>query len=107
MPPELIKRALTATEVVANLAKIESWRLTGDGSEVAIEKAYTFADYYQTMAFVNAVAFVAHAQNHHPELTVQRCQCVLRYRTHDVAGISKADFDSAARIDALMNPAQA
>jgi 4a-hydroxytetrahydrobiopterin dehydratase len=98
-----VKRALTATEVVANLAKLEGWRLTGDGPTVAIEKTYSFADFYPTMAFVNALAFIAHAQNHHPELTVHFKHCVVRWHTHDVQGISMADdFDCAARVDALL-----
>ena len=97
-----VRRALTATEVVANLAQLEGWSLSGDGVEVAIEKAYSFASYYQTMAFVNAVAFVAHGHNHHPELLVEHGRCVVRWRTHDVAGLTKADFDCAARIDSLL-----
>jgi pterin-4a-carbinolamine dehydratase len=60
------RRALTATEVVANLAKVEGWKLTGDGADVAIEKTYHFANYYETISFVNALAFVANAQDHHP-----------------------------------------
>lgn len=102
MPTALIKRALTATEVVANLAKLEGWRLSGDGAAVVIEKSFAFDNYYQTLAFVNAVAFVAHAQNHHPELVVQYQQCLVRWQTHDVGGISKVDFDCAARTDALL-----
>lgn len=101
-PVAQVQRALTATEIVANLAKLEGWRLSGDGAAVAIEKTFTFADYYQTIGFVNAVAFVAHAQNHHPELVVETDRCLVRYRTHDVGGLSKADFDCATRIDALL-----
>ena len=96
------RRSLTATEVVANLAKLEGWKLTGDGPTVAIEKAFSFDNYYQTMAFVNALAFIAHAQDHHPELSVRFKHCAVRWRTHDVQGISMADFDCAARVDALL-----
>jgi len=101
MPLAIMKRALTATEVVANLAKLEGWCLSGDGAAVAIEKTFPFADYAHTMAFVNAVAWQAQAQQHHPELLVQFDRCVVRYRTHEVAGISRADFDAAAAVDAL------
>lgn len=93
---------MTATEVVANLAKLEDWRLCGDGAEVAIEKAYAFKDYASTMAFVNAVAWAAQATDHHPELRVTFNQCVVRYRTHDVGGLSRADFECAERADALV-----
>jgi 4a-hydroxytetrahydrobiopterin dehydratase len=102
MPLALNKRALTATEVVANIAKLEGWKLSGDGTSVAIEKSFAFADYYQTLAFVNALAFVAHSQNHHPELVVGFGNCLVRYRTHDVGGITLADFDGATRVDALL-----
>ncbi len=97
-----MKRAQTATEIVANLAKLEGWKLTGDDAQVAIEKTYSFANYYQTIAFVNAVAFIANAQDHHPDLSVHFNRCVVRWHTHDVGGISAADFDCAARVDALL-----
>ena len=82
------RRALTATEVVANLAKLEGWSLSGDGANVAIEKTYRFANYYETISFVNALAFVANAQDHHPDLSVHYNRCVVRFNTHDVGGIS-------------------
>lgn len=96
------RRALTATQVVANLAKLQGWTLTGDGVAVAIEKTFTFTNYYQTISFVNAVAFIAHAQDHHPELAVHFSRCVVRFNTHDAGGISSTDFDCAARVDALL-----
>lgn len=96
------RRALTATEIVANLAKLEGWTLSGDGAAVAIEKSFTFANYYQTIAFVNAVAFIAHVQDHHPDLSVHFKHCVVRFNTHDVGGISMTDFECAAQIDALL-----
>jgi len=102
MPLAHIYKALTATQIIANLAKIEGWRLSGDGADLAIEKTFAFDDYYKTLAFVNAVAFIAHTSDHHPELTVQARQCVVRWQTHAVAGISLADFDCATRTDALL-----
>jgi len=101
-PSPPVKQALTATQIVAKLAHLEGWTLTGDGADVAIEKSLSFADYYKTMAFVNAVAFIAHAQDHHPDLSVHYNRCVVRYNTHDVGGISARDFDCAALIDALI-----
>lgn len=94
-------RALTATEVVTRLAKLEGWHLDGDGAAVAIQKTFRFADYAQTLLFVNAVAWLAQAREHHPELIVQFDHCLVRYNTHDVAGLSQADFDCAAAVDAL------
>ncbi len=102
MPLALVYKALSATQIVANLAKIEGWQLSGDGADLAIEKTFGFSDYYQTLAFVNALAFIAHASNHHPELVVEARQCRVRWHTHAVAGISLADFDCATRTDALL-----
>ena len=96
------RRALTATEVVAGLVKLEGWTLTGDGPAVAIEKTFAFANYYETLSFVNAVAFIANKQDHHPDLSVHFSRCVVRFNTHDVGGISMTDFDCAALVDALL-----
>ncbi|WCM87089.1 4a-hydroxytetrahydrobiopterin dehydratase [Acidovorax sp. NCPPB 3576] len=96
------RRALTAPEIVAKLADLEGWMLTGDGADVAIEKTYRFADYHETISFVNAVAFIANAQDHHPDLSVHYNRCVVRLNTHDVNGISATDIECASRFDALL-----
>lgn len=96
------RRALTATEVVSQLARLQGWALSGEGPQVAIEKTYRFANYFETIAFVNMVAFVAHVADHHPDLVVGFNRCVVRFNTHDVAGISATDFECAARIDAAL-----
>lgn len=101
-PAAQFLRGLTATEIVARLAELQGWQLSGDGAHVAIEKTYRFANFHETMAFVNAVAFIAHARDHHPDLSVHYGRCVVRLTTHDVGGISAADIDCAARIDALL-----
>ena len=98
----LTRKALTATDVVAKLAQLEGWSLHGDGASVAIEKTYRFANYFETVAFVNAVAFVAHAEDHHPDLSVHYDRCVVRLNTHDVGGLSSSDFECATRFDALL-----
>ena len=96
------RRALSATEIVSALAKLEGWTLQGEGPAIAIAKTFSFANYYQTMAFVNAVAFVAHVRDHHPDLSVSFNRCAVRFNTHDVGGISSTDFDCAQAIDALL-----
>jgi 4a-hydroxytetrahydrobiopterin dehydratase len=98
----LPRRALTPTEVVARLAEAPGWQLKGDGEDVAIEKTYTFANYHETISFVNALAFIANAQDHHPDLSVHYNRCVVRFNTHDVKGLSSTDFECAAQIDALL-----
>ena len=96
------RRALTPTEIVKRLADLPGWKLTGDGDAVAIERTYHFGDYYETIAFVNAVALVAHRLDHHPDLSVHYDKCVVRWNTHAVHGISETDFECAARADALL-----
>jgi len=96
------RRALGPTEIVSRLAALDGWQLHGDGPDVAIAKAYSFANYYETISFVNAVAFIANAQDHHPDLSVHFNRCVVRFHTHDVKGLSDTDFECAARVDALL-----
>lgn len=98
----LPRRALTPTEIVRRLADHPGWKLAGDGDEVAIERTFTFADYHETISFVNALAFVANALDHHPDLSVHYARCVVRFRTHSLHAISEADFEAAARTDALL-----
>ncbi|MFZ2739372.1 MAG: 4a-hydroxytetrahydrobiopterin dehydratase [Burkholderiaceae bacterium] len=100
-PLNPIKRCLTATEIVTALAKLQGWKLVGDGQDLAIEKTFEFVNYYEALAFVNAQAFIAHRQDHHPELTLSYKHCVLRFNTHDVQGLSLQDFESATQVDAL------
>lgn len=102
VPSAQMQRALNAAEVVAKLAQLVDWKLIGDGQDVAIEKTCTFSNYFETMAFVNAVAFVAHTQNHHPSLMVTYRECTVRYNSHDIQGLSERDFVCAAHIDALL-----
>lgn len=96
------RRTLTPTEIVTRLSELPGWRLSGDGADVAIEKTFTFAGYDETMAFVNALAFVARRIDHHPDLSVHYAKCVVRFSTHALQGISEADFEAAARADALL-----
>ena len=96
------RQVLSATQVIAGLAKLEGWKLHGDGADVAIEKTFQFKNYLRTMAFVNAVAYIAEQQNHHPALLVNYSNCSVRFNTHDVQGITQTDFACAALVDALV-----
>jgi 4a-hydroxytetrahydrobiopterin dehydratase len=98
----LPRRALTPTEVVARLATQPGWQLTGSGADVAIERTFSFANYYETISFVNAVAFIANTQDHHPDLSVHYSRCVVRLNTHDVQGLTDTDFECASMVDALL-----
>jgi len=102
MPLAHVRTALTATQIIASLTKIEGWKLHGDGANVAIEKTYRFDNFLKTMAFVNALAYIAEQQDHHPELLVTYGSCSVRFNTHDVHGVSRSDFECAALVDALL-----
>ena len=79
------------------------WSMSGDAK--SITRTFRFKNYYRTIAFVNALAYVAHAEDHHPDLEVGYNRCVVHYSTHSVGGLSENDFICAARIDALVNDA--
>jgi 4a-hydroxytetrahydrobiopterin dehydratase len=100
-PASPVRIAQSATQVIANLSKLEGWKLHGDGKDVAIEKTFKFPNFLRTMAFTNAVAYLAEQRDHHPELLLQYGSCSVRFNTHDVAGISNTDFECAALVDAL------
>ncbi len=90
--------ALEANEISEMIGGLHGWE--SDGEE--IKKTFKFENYYQTMAFVNAVAWVSHREDHHPDLEVGYNRCVVRYSTHAVNGLSENDFICAAKVEALM-----
>ena len=88
---------LSAAEVKTNLAQLTGWEVVN--GEIA--KTFSFKNYYETMAFVNAAAWVSHREDHHPDLEVGYNKCRVRYSTHAIGGLSENDFICAAKIDAL------
>ena len=78
-----------------------TWRLNVE--EKTISHTYSFENYYQTMAFVNVIAQVAHQQDHHPEMTVTYNTCRVEFSTHSVDGLSLNDFICAAKIDGTLS----
>ena len=97
------RRAIALADVQQRLARHPGWSLQGEGAGAALEKTYHFANYFQTMAFVNALAWIAHQQDHHPSLQVDYGRCTVRWNTHDAGGISDTDFDCALRTDTLVS----
>ncbi len=97
------QRVLTATEIVTHLSKLNGEQLSGWRLiEGALEKAFSFKNYHETIGFVNALAFIANAEDHHPDLVVSYRKCTVRYNTHDIQGISVSDFFCASKVDALL-----
>lgn len=89
---------MPAAQIESHLAQAPGWTLR-DG---AIEKSYQFGNFHETMAFVNALAWIAHAEDHHPDLALGYSRCTVRFNTHSVGGISINDFICAAKVDALL-----
>jgi len=81
------------------LSELPGWQIATDGK--SIERRFGFENYYQTIAFVNAVAWTSHREDHHPDLEVSYKHCVVRYATHAIGGLSENDFICAAKVSAL------
>ena len=91
------ERSMSIDAVRAQLVALPEWTTDGD----RIHRRYAFADWWETIAFVNAIAWVVHREDHHPELTVGYDKVDVRFDTHSVGGISGNDFIGAAKLDAL------
>jgi len=78
----------------------DDWNVIMDGN--AIKKSFAFKNFYETMAFVNAIAWIANTENHHPDLAVGYNYCHVTFTTHALNGLSHNDFICAAKIDGLI-----
>ncbi|MDK9724450.1 MAG: 4a-hydroxytetrahydrobiopterin dehydratase [Sterolibacteriaceae bacterium MAG5] len=88
---------LAEDEIAALMQRLDGWSRIGH----AIAKTYHFKDYHETMAFVNAGAWISHREGHHPDLAVGYNKVTVTYVTHAIGGLSENDFICAAKIDAL------
>ena len=88
---------LDAPTIERLLGTLSGWAVVGN----EITKTCRVRNYYETMAFVNATAWVSHHENHHPDLEVGYRECRVRYSTHAIGGLSENDFICAAKIDLL------
>jgi 4a-hydroxytetrahydrobiopterin dehydratase len=88
----------TPEQIQSHLKLLPGWVLEKD----RIVKTFTFKNFYETMAFVNAAAFIAHREDHHPEMEVGYKTCRVCYTTHAIHGLSENDFICAAKIEALL-----
>ena len=91
---------LEAGQVEALLAEVPGYKV--DGARAAISKQYEFPDFYETIAFVNALAYIANQEDHHPDLEVIYGKCRVSFSTHDAGGLTQNDFICAARVNALI-----
>ena len=90
---------LSTDKVQRYLTELDGWKVNDANTE--IRRTFKFPNFHHTMAFVNGIAWIAHTQDHHPDLEVGYNQCVVRYSTHAISGLSENDFICAAHVDAL------
>lgn len=94
--------SLSNSEIKNLLNKVSNWNIEPSSSHLetpCIYKDFKFKNYFQTIAFVNAVAWVAHQQDHHPEMTINYNTCHIEFTTHSINGLSLNDFICAAKIN--------
>lgn len=89
---------VSEADVQEELKELPGWSY----SDGAIEKTFSFKNYYETTAFVQAAAWIAHREDHHPDISFGYKQCVITYSTHSVGGISRNDLICAAKTNALL-----
>lgn len=89
---------LADPEIERRLSELHGWERRGN----EIMREFSFKNFYQTMAFVNAVAWIAHQQNHHPEMIVSYNRCTIRYCTHSAGGLTENDFKAARAVQGLV-----
>ena len=90
--PEQIKNLLTQLN--------KQWKVSDNHK--FIHRSLSFKNFYETMAFVNAIAWIANTENHHPDLEVGYNYCHIRFNTHALDGLSHNDFICAAKVDQLL-----
>tara|TARA_B100000676_G_C18031461_1_gene818965 strand:+ start:339 stop:683 length:345 start_codon:yes stop_codon:yes gene_type:complete len=91
---------LARNECERLIGELEKWGL--DESAESISRTFRFRNFHETMEFVNALAWVAHREDHHPDMEVGYSQVKVHYTTHAIGGLSENDFICAAKIDELL-----
>ncbi|KTD65710.1 4a-hydroxytetrahydrobiopterin dehydratase [Legionella spiritensis] len=99
---EGIGQALSREQIDNLLPQLDrKWEVRDDHKE--IKRSFSFANFYETMAFVNAIAWIANGENHHPDLEIGYNYCHIRFMTHALKGLTLNDFICAAKVDALLD----
>lgn len=91
----------SSTEIKTALKQLTNWSYNEE--KLSLEKEFTFKSYLKTISFVNAIAWVANNENHHPDLIVTFGKCIVHLTTHDEGGVSDKDFILAKKIDELFS----
>jgi 4a-hydroxytetrahydrobiopterin dehydratase len=91
---------MTREEAQATMGQIPGWELSDDAT--TITRRFEFKGFYKTMAFINAMAWIANAENHHPDFSAGYNFCEVNFTTHAINGLSENDFICAARVNQLL-----
>jgi len=89
------RRRLSEDEIAGRLGSVPGWQREGEW----LQRVYKLATFPAAIAFVNRVAEIAEALDHHPDITIEYTKVTLRVTTHDAKGLTAGDFELAARID--------
>jgi 4a-hydroxytetrahydrobiopterin dehydratase len=87
---------LTETEIERRLPGVPGWERSGR----ELRRTWAFADFKAAMAFVNRVAVLADAADHHPDIDIRYSRVTLVLSTHDAGGLTARDFALAETIGA-------
>jgi 4a-hydroxytetrahydrobiopterin dehydratase len=98
-PRKGAEHALSTDRIKVLLAELPGWSV--EAKEIV--KDFRFDDFYRTIAFVNALAWMANREDHHPDLEVGYGHCLVHWSTHDVGGLSLNDFICAAKTETLLS----
>ena len=93
---------LNEDQIKKYLKELNNLWLT-DKENSNISREFKFKNYYETIAFVNAIAWIVHDQDHHPDLKVNYNHCHITFTTHSITGLSVNDFICAAKINEISN----
>lgn len=91
---------LTRDQASALLNQVPGWTLNDAATELS--RTFKFNNYHETLAFVNAQAWIAHREDHHPDIEAGYNRCHVRFSTHSIKGLSENDYICAAKINALL-----
>ena len=92
---------MTRVEAEAMLGDIPGWELAGDA--LSISRRFEFKGFYRCMAFINAMAWIANSEDHHPDFAAGYNYCEVTFTTHAIDGLSENDFICAAKVSALLD----
>lgn len=89
---------MSETDIQGMMDHVPQWEY----AEGRVRRKWLFKNHYEAIAFVNAVAWISHKENHHPYITIGFKDVLVEYWTHAIEGISVNDFICAAKVDEIL-----